>query len=180
MTYTEIFNKAQIARQIPLVFEGRSLPTDMNASVVLLRVQYEKFINELNTLMQDVSKQLKKEGFDDRQKEYNDMHSVFERKAKAEKGEEGVTMPTESELKKAEETKLKEEDIAKEITEFNESYNKAYIEKLKETVDIKERLFTPQELNELIKLIGVEGTIKINDNEVSKEQFINTIAVLFA
>ena len=66
MKYAEIFNKAAIVRNIPLICEGRELPSGMNAIVVLTRVQYDKHMHAFEEEMKDVLESLKKEGFDER------------------------------------------------------------------------------------------------------------------
>lgn len=182
MTFAEVLNKSTIVKNIPLIFEGRKLPKGMNSTVILIRVQYEKYVEEFNSLMEKVQKELKKDGFDERTTEIESMKKVFERKKLFEEGKntENDVEPTEEELKKAEETKLKEEDYNTELAELNAEYQKAYLEKLKEEVNFKERKFSKEELDEIIDLIGTEGDIKINDNSVPKEHFINTIAFLFA
>lgn len=182
MTYAEVINKSSIAKHIPLRVEGRGLPKGMNSSVILVRVQYEKYIEEFNGIMDKVLKQLKKEGYDERISEYQAMQEIYARKKKIEDGveEEGLVEPSEEELKKADNTKAKEDEIKAEIKELDEEYSKAYNEKLREEVKINERKFSKEELDELIEMIGLDGTIKINDKEVNKEELIYLIGVLFA
>lgn len=181
MKYIDIFNKAAIVKHIPLIFEGRKLPKGMNSSVVLMRIQYDKYIEEFNKDMQKIANELKPQGYDEKCSKIEKMNDIFERKSKIEKGEslDELKYPSETEIKEAENIKETEAKFLKEKEELDLEYSKAYSEKMQQEIDIKERVFSEEELDEIVDLIGVEGSISINNKDVPKEQFINTIAILF-
>lgn len=178
MTYLEILNKSTISKHIPLSFEGRTLPKGFSSAVILLKVQYDKHVEEFNSLMQKIADELKKEGYDERFEKIKKMNDVYERLKKVENGEE-AKQPTEQELKEAEETKLIELDFKRETDELNEEYTKAYMEHIKTDITINERKFSREEFDEVVELIGVDGNIEINGKQITKEQFINTIGLMF-
>ena len=54
MTYEEAFYKRVILANIPLVYEGRKLPKSETASVMLMRVAYNKIVDEFQEDMRKV------------------------------------------------------------------------------------------------------------------------------
>ena len=126
MKYAEIFNKAAIVRNIPLICEGRELPSGMNAIVVLTRVQYDKHMHAFEEEMKDVLESLKKEGFDERserQERLKDIDSRAEAAKKWKKGDkdengnliEEPAAPTPEELKEAEEIRKEKDAYGEEL-----------------------------------------------------------------
>ena len=180
MTYEEILGKRNISSNIPLVYEGRELSREMKATVVLMKVSYDKVAAEFDKDMQEVLKGLKKEGFDDRSRDIQKMEEIDKRKEKNDNGEKDIVAPTDEELKEAERIREKKEDYDKEVKELDESYRKAYVEKLKETVKFTERKLSSSDLAEIIGMLGTDGNMEItingNKNNVSKESFISLIA----
>lgn len=192
MTYEEIFMRRAILSNIPLVFEGRKLGKSEVASVMLMRVAYNKKTEEFNKCMEDVLKGLKKEGFDERAQAIAAMEDVDRRKKAAEEWKEGdkdeagkpiekPAMPTEEELKKAEETRKTKDDHDKELAELNENYSEARKKKLEESTTIANGTFTRSEYAEICELIGSEGTIELfgfadEAVKVARAEFLAMIA----
>ena len=191
MTYNQIFEKSAIIKNIPIMFEGRKLPKGMSAKVVMVRVQYDKHIDNFNKEMEEVVKGLKPEGFDERSQKFQKMNDIDNRKAAFENWKKGdldaegkpvekPVMPSDEELKEADETRKGKEEFEKELLELNEEYASAQREKMSEEVEFSERLFTMEELSDLIEMLGEEeGTMKINDRDVPKQVFLNLIASRF-
>ena len=90
MTYEEFFMNRAILNNIPLVFEGRRLGKSEVASVMLMRVAYNKKTEEFNKCMEDVLKGLKKEGFDERAQAIAAMEDVDRRKKASEEWQVGA------------------------------------------------------------------------------------------
>lgn len=192
MIYGDVFLKKAILRNIPIAFEGRKLGKAEVASVMLMRVAYEKKVEEFNKDMEEVLKGLKKEGFDDRAQAIAEMEKVDIRKKAAEEWKEGdkdengnpvekLEMPTKEELKKAEETRKTKEDYDKELAELNENYYEARKKKLEESTTITNGTFTHNEYAEICELIGAEGTIELlgfadEAVKVAREEFLGMIA----
>lgn len=191
MTYEEILGKRNISSNIPLVYEGRELSREMKATVVLMKVSYDKVAAEFDKDMQEVLKGLKKEGFDDRSRDIQKMEEIDKRKkafqawkkgAKDEKGNDipRPTAPTDEELKEIEKIRETKENYDDECKELDELYRKAYIEKLKETVKFTERKFSASDLAEIIGMLGTDGdmvlTVNGIENRIAKEAFISLVA----
>ena len=98
MTYEEILGKRNISSNIPLVYEGRELSREMKATVVLMKVSYDKVATEFDKDMQEVLKGLKKDGFDDRSRDIQKMEEIDKRKEKNDNGEKDIVAPTDEEL----------------------------------------------------------------------------------
>lgn len=190
MKYAEIFNKAAIVKNIPLICEGRELPAGMNAIVVLTRVQYDKHIHAFEEEMKNVLKNLKKEGFDERserQERLKDIDSRAESAKKWKKGDkdengnliEKPAAPTPEELKEAEEIRKEKDSYDEEFEKLDSDYREAYDKKMMEEVEFEERKFTAEQFEAIIKMIGVEGDIEVNGVKKSKTHFINMIGALF-
>ena len=190
MKYAEIFNKASIVKNIPLICEGRELPAGMNAIVVLTRVQYDKYIKTFQDEMDSVLKGLKKEGFDERSERQNRLKDIDERAEASKKWKKGdkddkgnliekPVPPTAEELKEAEEIRKEKDAYDKELEKLESDYRKAHDEKMGEEVEIKERKFTAEQFESIIRTIGVEGDIEVNGNKMPKTHFINMIGALF-
>ena len=159
MKYAEIFNKAAIVRNIPLICEGRELPSGMNAIVVLTRVQYDKHMHAFEEEMKDVLKSLKKE----------ENGNLIEKPA----------APTPEELKEAEEIRKEKDAYDEELEKLNSDYGEAHDKKMEEEIKFDERKFTAEQFESIIKMIGIEGDIEVNGNKIPKTHFINMIGALF-
>lgn len=192
MKYNDIFTRKAILNNIPLVFEGRKLGKSEVASLMLIRVAYDRKTDEFNKFMEDVLKGLKKEGFDERSQAVQQMEDVDRRKKAAEEWKEGDTdkdgkpvekpsMPTKEELEKADKTRETKANYDKELEELNESYMEARNKKLEEETTISGGTFTRAEYAEICGLIGSEGDIEMTGFateavKIPRAQLLNMIA----
>lgn len=192
MKYNDIFTRKAILNNIPLVFEGRKLGKSEVASLMLIRVAYDRKTDEFNKFMEDVLKGLKKEGFDERSQAVQQMEDVDRRKKAAEEWKEGDTdkdgrpmekpsMPTKEELEKADKTRETKADYDKELEELNESYMEARNKKLEEETTITGGTFTRAEYAEICGIIGSEGDIELTGFtteavKIPRAQLLNMIA----
>lgn len=192
MTYNDIFFRNRIVANIPLVFEGRKLPKSETASVMLIRVAYNNKVQEFEKDMEEVLKGLKKEGFDDRAHAIADMESVDARmKAakewkKGQKGEDGKPvekpeMPSDEELKKADETRATKEEFEAEKKELEEEYVTARQKRAEQKVEVKNGMFSRSEYAEICEVIGYEGEIEVSGFadvpvKIPREEFLGMIA----
>ena len=158
MKYAEIFNKAAVVRNIPLICEGRELPSGMNAIVVLTRVQYDKHMHAFEEEMKDVLKSLKKEGFDERSERQDRLKDIDSRAEAAKKWKDAYD---------------------EELEKLNSDYGEAHDKKMEEEIKFDERKFTAEQFESIIKMIGIEGDIEVNGNKIPKTHFINMIGALF-
>lgn len=180
MKYNELMERFGLLRNIPLVFEGRKLSPQMQAKVAIMKVAYEKEVAAFDKDMQDVLKQLKKEGFDDRARAQQKAQEVEQRKAAAEEWKEGTTdkegkpvekpaMPTAEELAEAKKARGERKAFEEEERELQEKYALAYNKKLEEESPMDERLFTEQELADIFELITPTGVMEIQRLGAGKE-----------
>lgn len=192
MTYNDIFFRNRIVANIPLVFEGRKLPKSETASVMLIRVAYNNKVQEFEKDMEEVLKGLKKEGFDDRAHAIAEMESVDARmKAakewkKGQKGEdskpvEKPEMPSDEELKKADETRTTKEEFEAEKKELEEEYVTARQKRAEQKVEVKNGMFSRSEYAEICEVIGYEGEIEVSGFadvpvKIPREEFLGMIA----
>lgn len=192
MTYNDIFFRNRIVANIPLVFEGRKLPKSETASVMLIRVAYNNKVQEFEKDMEEVLKGLKKEGFDDRAHAIAEMESVDARmKAakewkKGQKGEDGKPvekpeMPSDEELKKADETRATKEEFETEKKELEEEYVTARQKRAEQKVEVKNGMFSRSEYAEICEVIGYEGEIEVSGFadvpvKIPREEFLGMIA----
>ena len=192
MTYNDIFFRNRIVANIPLVFEGRKLPKSETASVMLIRVAYNNKVQEFEKDMEEVLKGLKKEGFDDRAHAIAEMESVDARmKAakewkKGQKGEDGKPvekpeMPSDEELKKADETRATKEEFEAEKKELEEEYVTARQKRAEQKVEVKNGMFSRSENAEICEVIGYEGEIEVSGFadvpvKIPREEFLGMIA----
>ncbi len=192
MTYNDIFFRNRIVANIPLVFEGRKLPKSETASVMLIRVAYNNKVQEFEKDMEEVLKGLKKEGFDDRAHAIAEMESIDARmKAakewkKGQKGEDGKPvekpeMPSDEELKKADETRATKEEFETEKKELEEEYVTARQKRAEQKVEVKNGMFSRSEYAEICEVIGYEGEIEVSGFadvpvKIPREEFLGMIA----
>ena len=162
MTNQEMFLKRLTLLNIPLSLEGKELPSELKAKIMLMRVAYDKAAKAFDDDMQQVLKEIKKEGYDERAQKINHMKEI-----------DGKEDATKEEKKEADEIRKTEEDFNKET--------EAYQEKMKEECDMKPRKFAFEGFAKIIELIGTDGAIKVKWNspealEIPKEEFISLIA----
>lgn len=180
MKYYELLSKSNLVNQIPLVFNGIKLPADTAANIVLLKVSYNNAIEDLRKEQEEILKNLKKEGFDDRLHSIEEMESVDARiKAFNEWTEdltdkegnkvEKPTYPTEEEINKANETRKISIEFEKEKEELSEVYEKAIQKKYFEDVKLDKGI-TKEDWKNIYDIIGTDSTIEFKyPNGSSKE-----------
>lgn len=164
MTHNEVFNRQAIISNIPLVFEGRELPSKLQAKLMIMRVTCDKAIEAFRTKMQEVGKGLKPEGYDELEAEINKMYTA-ENKEKAFKewnGEgEKPAEPTKEELDEAKKIRSEKfDDYEVKKSALLAKLNEAYAQEGETQSDIKVKKFTEEEYAEIIEMIKTDGTIK--------------------
>lgn len=170
----EVFNKAVVVKNIPLAFEGRELPSKLQAKLMLMRVSYEKFSASFNEKLQDVLKGLKAEGFDELAQKIREMESI-------EKNENA----TPEEIEKAQQIRHADYDnYKKQEKELLEKYQEAYNQELNEESGFNEKKFSEEELAEIIDMIKTDGEIDFvggdgNAVKIKKMELIGLIASVF-
>lgn len=191
MIYEDIFNKFNIANNIPLEINGHKLNKEMKAKVVLLTISYDSMLSRFYKEMELAGKKLKKEGYDNRARDIQKMEEIdsrletlktWKKGCKDDNGNEipKPLEPTEEELTEA--SKIRETKTAfdEEQKELDEAYQKAYEEKLKEEVKMTEHKLSSTDFAEIIDLIGTDGTITIKIGDAKRENacidFIKMIA----
>ena len=76
MTNQEMFLKRLTLLNITLSLEGKELPSELKAKIMLMRVAYDKAAKAFDDDMQQVLKEIKKEGYDERAQRINRMKEV--------------------------------------------------------------------------------------------------------
>lgn len=164
MKYIELMEKKGILANVPLAFEGRELPSKLQAKLMLMRVGYDKVVAQFQDKLQEVLKGLKSEGFDALAADAQKVEGVESRASAFEKwnGEgDKPTMPTDEELKEAKDIREsgKYEEYQKELKTLTEKYNEAYRLELLAECDYSERKFTEDEYAEIVAMMGTGGKI---------------------
>ena len=135
VTYNEAAFITRIASAIPIAIDGRQLPQDTAASVIMAQVGWSAVMQEYESRMGEALKKMKKEGFDDRHRAYAEMERTDIRvKAHEDWDGEGEqpAMPTDEEIAAAEKTAAK-----------------------------TPAALTRRELADIIGMLGTEGTVKM-------------------
>lgn len=170
MTNQEMFFKRLTLLNIPLSLEGKELPSELKAKIMLMRVAYDKAARAFDDDMQQVLKEIKKEGYDERAQKINHMREI-----------DGKEDATKEEKKEADEIRKTEEDFNKETEELNKAYSEAYQQKLQEDSEMKPKYLSFEGFTHITDLIGTNGTIEVKWNtpeplKIPKEEFIYFIA----
>ena len=185
MNYVDLMNKSVAIKNVPLTFEGRALPSKLQAKIVLAKVAYDKALTAFNEKMRDVYNELKPEGFDELEAKVRKMLDV-EAKEKAHEewnGEgEKPAEPTQEELAEAaaiREKEMKDYEVKRE--ELNGKFNEAYAEAVKDEAPVKEKALTEDELAAIIEVVGMDGEMDFIGNDgrpwkVKRCEFVDLIA----
>ena len=187
MTYNDVFLRRNLLANIPLVKNGVKLPKSTAATLMLLRVSYQQKVDEFVKILEEVQKEFKKDGYDERASKIAEMRSIDERKKAAESwkesdGAEKPEMPSKEELDKAEEIRKTLADFEKEQNELNEHVSEAQDKHAKDNVQMSDCTFTKSEFADIYEIIGADGEMEYsipNQSEKSKvpcEWFLNMIA----
>lgn len=193
MKYYELITKNTLVGQIPLMFNGRKLQSEVAANVVILKVGYNNAVQEMKKELEEIQKGLQKDGYEDRSRAYQEMLEVDKKVEKHNSWKEGDVdsegkaieqpkMPSAEELERAEETRKTEKEFLKEVEELNEVYGKAYLKKLQEEVNFTKGL-SKDDWKAIYDMIGLEGTIKYQypngiEKDIEVSDFIQYVGEL--
>lgn len=187
MKLNEVVNKLGFVKAIPLAVNGERLNKSTAASVMLMRVGYDNAFADFQKDIQEIIKNAKPEGYDERAQKVERMKSI-EKKAEDAKnwngeGEEPKA-PTKEELKEVEEIKAIVEQHEKETKELNEAVREAEQKALQEDVKVKHCNLTREEWSDIYEILGTEGDIKVTtvlgqELTMSKETYLNILAAEF-
>lgn len=189
VTYNEAAFITRVASAIPIAIDGRQLPQDTAASVIMAQVGWSAVMQEYETRMGEALKKMKKEGFDDRHRAYAEMERTDSRvKAHNEwdgKGEQPA-MPADEEIAAAEKTRETAEEFRKELDELEGLYKTAREKEGEKTAAKTPAALTRRELGDIIGILGTEGAVEMTvgvDGEgnavtapVSRKAFITLVA----
>lgn len=184
MKNIELLNNHAIVGSIPLVYEGRELPSKLQAKLMLMRVSYDKAVAAFNEKVREALNGLKPEGFDDLARDIERMRAIEakDNACKQWNGEgEKPSEPTQDEIEEAAniraekltEYELKEKDLLEKLAEIRR-------QEMEEECSVNLKLFTEDEYASIIETIKTEGVIdyKINGQtfNIGRVQFLELIA----
>lgn len=164
VTYNEAAFITRIASAIPIAIDGRQLPQDTAASVIMAQVGWSAVMQEYESRMGEALKKMKKEGFDDRHRAYAEMERTDIRvKAHEDWDGEGEqpAMPTDEEIAAADKTRETAEGFRKELDELEGLYKTAREKEGEKTAAKTPAALTRRELADIIGMLGTEGTVKM-------------------
>ena len=193
MKYYELITKNSLVGQIPLMYDGRKLNSEVAANVVILKVGYNNAVQEMKKELEEIQKGLQKDGYEDRARAYQEMLEIDKKVEKHNSWKEGEVdsegkaieqpkMPSAEELERAEETRKTEKEFLKEVEELNEVYSKAYIKKIQEESNFSKGL-SKDDWKAIYDMIGLEGTIKYQypngiEREIEVSEFLQYVGEL--
>lgn len=184
MKNVRLLNNHAIVANIPLAYEGRELPSKLQAKLMLMRVGYDKAVAAFNEKVREALNGLKPEGFDELAREIERMR-VIEAKEKAfkewdEEGEKPAE-PTKEELEEAAQIrKEKLVDYEPKEKEVIEKWEEIRKQELEEECIPKMKAFTEEEYAAIIDVVKTEGEIDYTVNgqtfKIERIQFLELIA----
>lgn len=190
ITYNEVYFNSLVASAIPIAIEGRKLPQDTAASVILMQVGLESIIGDFEKRMQKALEKMKErdfKGYDERARAIADMEDV-DRRVKAHDEWDGAgdepPMPTEEEIAPAEKTRETEADFRAEEKKLADLYVAARTKELNNIIGEKPPMLTRREFADIIGMLGTEGTVTVNrmmsingeTSEMPRTSFIAMVA----
>lgn len=184
MKNVRLFNNYNIVSNIPLVFEGRELPSKLQAKLMLMRVGYDKAVMAFNEKCQEALNGFKPEGFDELAREIERMDTI-ESKDKNFKEWNGEgkkpSEPTKEELEEA--AKIREEkleDYKQKEKIVSEKWAEIRRLEIGEECPTKMKILTEEDYAIIIELIRTEGKIDYTVNgqtfNIDRVQFLEFIA----
>lgn len=189
MTYNQASEITRIALAIPIAIDGRKLPQDTAASVIMAQVGWSAVMDGYESRMQEALKKMKKEGFDERYAANERMKETDRRKKALDEwnGEgEQPAAPTGEELEAAEKTRETAEEFEKELAEVLDLYSEARTKEGEKTVTGAPSALTRKELADIIGMLGTEGTVSVAlgvgedgrpiKGEIARHEFIRLVA----
>lgn len=167
MTYAEALNKHALVGAIELMANGKRLEKSTAATVMMLKVSFDKIAYEFNDKMKEIVKGLKPEGFDERQRNFAKMQEINSKEN-----------ATEEEKKEVEELAKGLEGFEEELSILNDEEQEAYKKLLKEECNVKSASITKDDWANIYEVMGVEGNSKlsIGNEPLSNEQFLSILA----
>lgn len=188
MTYSEMLFVSNIISNIPVGKEGYTFPDDLSASVFMLQAAYAKQEASMQDFMKDVFDKMKKEGFDDRNKDIQEMKETDEKMEKynewlnGDRAEKEPEKPTDEQLEKAEKTRGTKEDFDEEYKELEKLYSEAYGKKMKEEAPKFTSYISRADYEKIVKALGTFGDIEIEKankekQTIGKIDFLRIIAM---
>ena len=185
MTYRELSNNAVLAGAIKIIDGAKKLDGNAAIDVVMAQAELERGMSEYQSKMQDIVKKLKPEDYDERSKKQQKMLDI-EARAKAVdewdgEGEE-PKMPTDEELKEAEELKQELEGFDKEEKELDEQLGKAAEKLMNEESSIKKVKLSRETLAAIYAMVedpDEESGVKMGGHALTNREFLVKLAVQF-
>lgn len=186
-TYNDIFLRNQILANIPNQMEERRLSAGTSTSLLLMRIAYQKKIDEFEETTRKALDEIKKEerfkDFDRMADEHSRMEDVFARKKAHDewdgKGEQPA-VPSDEELAKANETKEKEPEYRALLDELMKAYNEVRIKQAAIETTIEIQALSRAELEDIVGTIGTEGTISVSTPSGEAEELRMTFLAMVA
>lgn len=80
---------------------------------------------------------------------------------------------------KEDKTEEENKELQEKVSEFNNTYNKYYISRINEEVEVTEDKFTEDELKEIIETNSEKESFTVNGNKISTGDFLENIYMLF-
>lgn len=188
VTYNDASFITRIVSAIPIAIDGRKLPQDTAASVIMAQVGWSAVMQEYESRMGEALKKMKKEGFDERAQAISIMEETDRRlKAHEEWDGEGErpARPSDEEIASADKTRETEEDYRKELDELTGLYGKARATEAAKHVANTPAALSKRELADIIGMLGTEGTVTMGgfddngrptDIKIERMAFIPLIA----
>lgn len=164
MIWSELISRRNVLSNIPMSLDGRTLEKGTVANIILMKVAYDRKYDEFQKFMLDVLNGLKKDGYDDRAREYANAEETLNRKKAYDSwsGEgEKPDCPTDEEIEKANDVVANSGDFKKEREELENSFVDAQEKKLKEEVKIQCAPLTKDDFAEICGVVGADGTIEV-------------------
>ena len=185
MKNLELLNSYPIVMNIPLSYEGRELPSRLQAKLMLMRVGYDKAVSAFNEKIDEALNGFKPEGFDNLVREIGRMESIEARQKAFEdwNGEgEGPIKPSLDELNEAQkirsekmdEYKLKTKDVWEKRCELNN-------QELDEECNACLRKLTEEEYASIVELVRTDGEFEFRTatrgvSKMPKTLFLSMVA----
>ena len=150
MNNIELIGKGNLVSQIPWSYEDRRLSSEAASNIILLKVEYDKAINNFRNETYDILNSLKSEEFLKKEQLINDMKIIEEKN--------NSDNLTDNEIKTLEQAKAIQQEYLKEKEEIEEIYNKSYKKKLLEEVNFNKGL-NKADWKELYEMLSDLDTI---------------------
>lgn len=192
LTFNDIFIRNQILTNIPTEVNGQKLSASTTTSLLLLRIAYQKKVEEYEEICKKALEELKKDekfaSFDEKYSEIEKAKQVLARKKAYDEWdgdeESKPSAPSEEEIRNAESVVDHTEAYDTMVRELSVAYNEVRTKQASVETSIGARNFTRAELEDLVSVIGPEENIAIKmqqeEIEVKGIEFLSYIANFFS